>query len=730
MPRNKGRKRSYAQYAQGKEQSPNVGLGATLAHLQNPAENGETEPTTPSLIDDSDSGYPPEDWKIVERRPKRHKGKHAKQSDKQVPAKKDNRPAVTFAELHKLHSSLKISDLQGLVLYCLADGVSPQWISVRHHAQVRKVVVLFVPGLEKGMFDGHIELPEPATEDGDSDSPSITSTTGQKVTQLPDLQDQTLLQESSTRSPDDYLPIPLAKDQLSDPLKPLADMFSHLLPVNAPGDDKYYKVHSPLPAMLVAPIPKSQEEKKAEKDKDGPRPPRVGGSWKDERTSVTAFLASNEDLVENEYALHPARLLTDEDKDENVKRREAAKQTTENGWVDTIVKGVEDATTPEADFQSGSLTVGRMVLALDCEMCQVEGDEYALTRISIVNWDGEVVMDELVMPEKPITNYLTQYSGITATRLASVTTDLSNIQSRLLNLLTPRTILVGHSLNADLTAMKLTHPFIIDTSIIYPHPRGPPLKSALKFLAKKYLNREIQKHHGTTGHDSIEDATACLDLVKQKCEKGAKWGTSEASGESIFTRLSRHYRPGVAKEAGVFRSGARIDHSRKDHYSRGAEKVFIPCDDDEEVVGGVRRAVLGDDDGATVPGGGVDFTWARFRELETLRGWINNNRYSTSADPPAPEPSPTALASAVSSTVQKISSVHAMLPPCTLLIVYSGTGDPREMGRLQEMQRRFKREYAVKKWDELSVRWTDVEEQALRRACVRARQGIGLVTIT
>lgn len=319
---------------------------------------------------------------------------------------------------------------------------------------------------------------------------------------------------------------------------------------------------------------------------------------------------------------------------------------------------------------------------------------------------------------------------MTAAKLAPVTTTLSDIQSRLLGLLTPRTILVGHSLNADLTAMKLTHPLIIDTSIAYPHPRGPPLKSSLKYLTQRYLGREIQKHHGTTGHDSIEDATACLDLVKQKCEKGAKWGTSEASGESIFTRLSRTHRPGTPKEAGTFRLGARVDYGHHGRNLCGAEKVFIPCEDDEGVIHGVRRAVLGDEDGAVVPGGGVDFTWARFRELETVRGWSNNNRYSTSANPPAPEPSPIALASAVSSTVQRIISVHAVLPPCTLFIVYSGTGDPREMGRLQEMHRRFKREYAVKKWDELSVRWTDVEEQALRRACVTARHGIGLVTIT
>ena len=31
----------------------------------------------------------------------------------------------------------------------------------------------------------------------------------------------------------------------------------------------------------------------------------------------------------------------------------------------------------------------------------------ALTRISIVGWDGTVIMDELVKPDKPIIDYLT-----------------------------------------------------------------------------------------------------------------------------------------------------------------------------------------------------------------------------------------------------------------------------------------------------------------------------------
>ena len=268
------------------------------------------------------------------------------------------------------------------------------------------------------------------------------------------------------------------------------------------------------------------------------------------------------------------------------------------------------------------------------------------------------------------------------------------------------------------------------------------MKSSLKWLAKKYLNREIQKGHGTLGHDSIEDATACLDLVRIKCEKGVRWGARESNEEPIFKRLSRTPKSGSSLPSDG-KVGAIIDKNSacsERHWGKMAS-VYIRCDTDQEVVEGVKRAVLGDPDGAIVPGGGVDLTWARLRELEALRGWSNESRLSPnaatensqSASPAtsAPKnPSTAALSAAVSRTVQNVLSIHAFLPPCTLLVVYSGTGDPREMYRLQEMQRTFKKEYATKKWDELSVRWTDVEEQAQKAACRKARQGMGLVVVT
>ncbi|KAL8948902.1 MAG: hypothetical protein Q9222_004949, partial [Ikaeria aurantiellina] len=614
--------------------------------------------------------------------------------------KTKNYPALVYNELHKQQSSVKISDLQQLVLYCLADGTSPQWISVRHHFGVKKAVVLFVPGLEHSMFDGSVALDT-------GTSPHVPSTVADQQAN-----------DVSHSSPDDYLPVRLVTDDLSQPLKPLADCFEHLWPVRAPGDDRMAKVFSPLHAMLNAPLPKSQEQKDAEKNIKGAKP-LSGQNFAGKRTPITHYVSSKDELTENDFLLHPVWFNTEDQRSAEVKRRQKAKQSLEHGWVDSRVESLEkDKIMKQAD---GCLNAGHTILAIDCEMCRVDGDDAALTRISLVDWDGEVVMDELVKPAKPVIDYLTRFSGITAEKLDPVTTTLADVQARLLDLLTPQSILVGHSLNSDLDALKITHPFIVDTSILYQHPRGPPLKSSLKWLAQKYLSREIQRGHGSVGHDSVEDSRACLDLVKLKCEKGPDFGSSASNNETIFKRLSRTSETGKLPTAddGVGKKGVIIDHGNNFGNMAG---FCIDCSTDAEVVGAVKRAVKGDTDGAYIPGGGVDFTWARMRELETLRGWSNNHRYDflqmeKSADTTGdPEPKTSELAAKVASTVSLIHDVHASLPPCTLLVVYSGTGDPRDLARMQQIQRTFKTEFKTKKWDQLSVKWTDTEEQALKRA--------------
>ena len=120
---------------------------------------------------------------------------------------------------------------------------------------------------------------------------------------------------------------------------------------------------------------------------------------------------------------------------------------------------------------------------MDCEFCKA-GAKQVLTRISLLDFEAKVVMDELVKPKEEITDYVTKYSGITEELLRDVTTTIEDIQNLFVNTVSQQDILIGHSLESDLNVMKIKHDNIVDTSIIYEHNRGPPSKPSLKSLAE------------------------------------------------------------------------------------------------------------------------------------------------------------------------------------------------------------------------------------------------------
>ncbi|XP_057551523.1 RNA exonuclease 5 [Hippopotamus amphibius kiboko] len=167
---------------------------------------------------------------------------------------------------------------------------------------------------------------------------------------------------------------------------------------------------------------------------------------------------------------------------------------------------------------NGSVTDNSPLFGLDCEMCLTsKGRE--LTRISLVAEGGCCVMDELVKPDNKIMNYLTSFSGITKKILNPVTTKLKDVQRQLKALLPPDAVLVGHSLDLDLRALKMIHPYVIDTSLLYVREQGKRFK--LKFLAKAILGKDIQCPD-RLGHDATEDARTTLELARYFFKYGPK----------------------------------------------------------------------------------------------------------------------------------------------------------------------------------------------------------------
>jgi DNA polymerase III epsilon subunit-like protein len=185
------------------------------------------------------------------------------------------------------------------------------------------------------------------------------------------------------------------------------------------------------------------------------------------------------------------------------------------------------------------------VICVDCEMCETAAG-MELTRLTLVDAHSRVILDTLVLPENPITDYKTQWSGITASMLEDVTVCFKQAQIAFLRLVSAETILIGHSLDSDLKALKICHLNCVDTAMLFPHPQGFPYRRKLKVLAENYLKVQIQKsgpghpkksgaHGSQQGHDSVEDARAAMRLVNLKVEKGPSYGVKgSVSSEDEF----------------------------------------------------------------------------------------------------------------------------------------------------------------------------------------------------
>jgi len=174
--------------------------------------------------------------------------------------------------------------------------------------------------------------------------------------------------------------------------------------------------------------------------------------------------------------------------------------------------------------------------ALDCEMVGVgpEGLDSALARISIINWDNELVLDTYVRVQEKVTDYRTFVSGIRQEHIESNSaTTLEEVRDTVSKILRGK-ILIGHGLENDLKAIGIGHPWcdIRDTTTYQPYMQQAPITKdeapvfrprKLKGLAWAYLGEEIQVIG--KAHSPIEDAMATMNLYKAV---RARWEMSVA----------------------------------------------------------------------------------------------------------------------------------------------------------------------------------------------------------
>ncbi|XP_037834592.1 RNA exonuclease 1 homolog isoform X4 [Kryptolebias marmoratus] len=159
------------------------------------------------------------------------------------------------------------------------------------------------------------------------------------------------------------------------------------------------------------------------------------------------------------------------------------------------------------------------VYSLDCEMCYtLQGLE--LSRVTVVNSSLQVIYDTFVRPDNEVIDCDTRFSGIGEEDLKGNHTPLRKVQETLLSFISADTILVGHELETDLCLLKLLHGMVVDTSVVFPHRLGPPYKLSLNTLTAEHLRRIIQE--SVCGHDTAEDAAACMELMLWKMKEDGK----------------------------------------------------------------------------------------------------------------------------------------------------------------------------------------------------------------
>lgn len=160
-------------------------------------------------------------------------------------------------------------------------------------------------------------------------------------------------------------------------------------------------------------------------------------------------------------------------------------------------------------------------VAIDCEMvgCGCHSSRSMVARVTIVDWNNNILFDTYVKPTDEVTDYRTHISGITSDHLnGSNAITLDNCRQTVIDTIQDK-IVIGHALKNDLHVLGISHPWhqIRDTAkykefmqvrfqdgILWPRK--------LKHLVKEKLNQDIQEYGKP--HSAFEDSVAALNLYK------------------------------------------------------------------------------------------------------------------------------------------------------------------------------------------------------------------------
>ena len=171
-------------------------------------------------------------------------------------------------------------------------------------------------------------------------------------------------------------------------------------------------------------------------------------------------------------------------------------------------------------------------------MVEVEGRFSSLARVSVVGFDGTVLLDTYCQPQGKATSYRTSWSGIRPEDLVGAP-EFWIVRSAVRNLISGK-VVVGHGLDSDLAALKYRHPkHLLRDSAKYPRllrrcPSGVVCANSLQALASAELNCRIQDGE----HCPIQDALAALLLYKKYKKGWDQWAENNFGPEEMLRMLA------------------------------------------------------------------------------------------------------------------------------------------------------------------------------------------------
>ncbi|KAE8153321.1 ribonuclease H-like domain-containing protein [Aspergillus avenaceus] len=196
----------------------------------------------------------------------------------------------------------------------------------------------------------------------------------------------------------------------------------------------------------------------------------------------------------------------------------------------------------QAESDMAMPTTRRAVVAIDCEMVQTGTTREVVEVCAVDVLTGEVLVETGVIPNAPVTNWCTKWSGMTPGRLRSLERmgkavhgwqEARKVVHRFVD---EHTIIVGHAVQNDLEVLHMVHTRILDTALVTQAAVTREISPAsctrtwkLKALCEDLLGLGIQR--SGKGHDCLEDTRATREVLLScvRCpEKLQKWAVQQS----------------------------------------------------------------------------------------------------------------------------------------------------------------------------------------------------------